>query len=140
VDAADAQLRERRTYGEVRSGISKIWISAVRRTSSRGDPKRVERDMAVLKNAFCSSFACDQHHVTKLYTVRSHRLQCLPNELVHHYGQPKAWGAPVCLYAAACADQNRVTLSTQLADQCFFDAAVYLRYLRYGGIRAVRIN
>jgi hypothetical protein len=36
--------------------------------------------------------------------------------LVHYYGQPKSWGAPACLHAAACADQNRVTLSTQLAD------------------------
>jgi hypothetical protein len=37
--------------------------------------------------------------------------------LVHYYGLPTAWGAPACLHAAACADQNSVTLSPQLADR-----------------------
>jgi hypothetical protein len=41
-----------RTYGGVRSVTCKRWISALRRTSSRGDPMRVEGDMAVLVNVF----------------------------------------------------------------------------------------
>jgi hypothetical protein len=79
VDAADALLRETRPYGEFRSSTSKRWIPALRRMSSRGDPMRVERDIAVLVNVMFARFACDQHHVTKLCTVRSHRLQCLPS-------------------------------------------------------------
>jgi hypothetical protein len=99
VDAADAQLRERRTYGGVRSSTSKRWIPALRRTSSRGDPKRVERDMAVLVNTFCSS----SHAIS---TMSPSCARCAPTgsnaSLVHYYGQPTAWGAPACLYAAAC--------------------------------------
>jgi hypothetical protein len=82
VDAVWTRMRARRTYGGVRSSTSKRWMSAVRRTSSRGDPKRVKGDMAVLVNV---CFACDQHHATKLCTVRSHRLQCLPS--------PSLWSA-----------------------------------------------
>jgi hypothetical protein len=38
--------------------------------------------MAVLVQRFVAPFACDQQHVTKLCTVRSHRLQCLPSALL----------------------------------------------------------
>jgi hypothetical protein len=40
-ESVNALLRERRTYGRVRSATSKLCMSAVRRTSSRGDPIRV---------------------------------------------------------------------------------------------------
>jgi hypothetical protein len=47
--------------------------------------------------------------------------RCAPTRsdasLVPYYGQSTAWEAPACLHAAACADRNRVTLSTQLADR-----------------------
>jgi hypothetical protein len=82
VDAADAQLRQRRTYGGVRSVTSKRCMSAVRRTSSHGDPKRVEGDIAVLANVFLHDSRAHQHHVTKLCAVRSHRLRCLPRSLL----------------------------------------------------------
>jgi hypothetical protein len=38
--------------------------------------------MAVLVGVCFARFACDQHHVTKLCTVRSHRLQCLRSSLL----------------------------------------------------------
>jgi hypothetical protein len=60
VDAADAQLRERRTYAGFRSSTSKRWIPALRRMSYRGEPMRVEGDMAVILNGFFARFACDQ--------------------------------------------------------------------------------
>jgi hypothetical protein len=113
VDAADAQLRARRTYGGVRSVTSKPWISDVRCTSSRGDPMRVERDMAVLVNVFL-------HHSHAISTMSPSCARCAPTgsnaSLVHHYGLPTAWGAPACLHAAACADRNSATLSSQLSD------------------------
>jgi hypothetical protein len=40
---------------------------------------RVEEDIAVLVNVRFARFASDQHHVTKLCAVRSHRLQSLPS-------------------------------------------------------------
>jgi hypothetical protein len=114
VDAADAQLRERRTYGGVRSVTSKRWMSAVQCTSSRGDPKRVERDMAVIANVFL-------HDSRAISAMSPSCALCAPTgsdaSLVHHYGLPTAWGAPACLHAAACADRNSVMLMTQLGDR-----------------------
>jgi hypothetical protein len=115
VNAADSQLREHRTYGRVRSVTSKRWISAVRRTSSHGDPMHVEREMAVLKNAFCSSFACDQHHVTKLCTVRSHRLQCLPSALLWSAdGVESTCGSPCgCMRGSQQCDSEHAARRSQ---------------------------
>jgi hypothetical protein len=114
VNAADALLRERRTYAIFRSFTSKRWISAVQRMSYRGDPMRVEGDMAVLVNVFLH----DSHEIS---TMSPSCARCAPTgsnaSLVHYYGQPTAWGAPAALHAAACVDQNRVTLSTRLGDR-----------------------
>jgi hypothetical protein len=75
---------------------------------------RVEGDMAVLVNVCL-------HHLHANSTMSPSCARCAPTgsnaSLVHYYGQSTAWGAPAALHAAACADQNRATLSTQLADR-----------------------
>jgi hypothetical protein len=110
-ESVNALLRERRTYGRVRSVTSKRWIPAIQRTSSRGDPMRAERVMAVLVHVCLHAIS----------TMPPSCARCAPTgsnaSLVHHYGLPTAWGAPACLHAAACADRNRVTLSPQLSDR-----------------------
>jgi hypothetical protein len=51
-------------------------------------------------------FACDQHHVTKLCAVRSHRLQCLPS--------PSLWSADDV--GAACVPPFRCMRGSQQCD------------------------
>jgi hypothetical protein len=99
-----------RAHGWFRSVISKRWIPAVQCMSSRGDPKRVEKDMAVLVNVLL-------HHLHEISTTSPSCARCAPTDSnLVQYGLPTAWGAPACLHAAACADHNRATQSTQLAD------------------------
>jgi hypothetical protein len=110
-ESVASQLGERRTYGGVSSSTSKRWIPAVRRTSSRGDPKRVERYMAVLVNVFLRG----SHGINTMSPSCARRAPAGSKaSLVHYYGQPTACRAPACLHAAACADRNSVTLSPQL--------------------------
>jgi hypothetical protein len=61
------------------------------------------------------------HHLHAIITMSPSCARCAPTgsnaSLVHHYGLPTAWGAPAALHAAACADRNSATLSTQLSDR-----------------------
>jgi hypothetical protein len=102
------------TYVGFRSFTSKRWISDVQRMSCRGEPMRVEGDVAVLENVFLH----DSHEIS---TMSPSCARCAPTgsnaSLVYHYGLPTAWGRPACLPSAACEDRNSVTLSTQLADR-----------------------
>jgi hypothetical protein len=70
--------------------------------------------MAVLANVFL-------HNSDAISAMSPSCARCAPTgsnaSLVHYYGQSTVWGAPACLHAAACADQNSVALSTQLADR-----------------------
>jgi hypothetical protein len=93
-------------------------VSCARRTSSHGDPIRVERDMdglAVLVQRFVAPFACDQHHVTKLCTVRSHRLQCLPSASLWSVdGVGSTCGSPCrCMRGSQQCDAEHAALRSQ---------------------------
>ena len=96
VETLGAFFRARRTNCVLRSPTRKRWIPAFQRMSSREHPLRVEGVMAVLAQVLLLHVAWDQHHVTKLRTVRSHRPQSLPSSLLWSADGVGSTCAPPC--------------------------------------------